>query len=442
MAETTFDNPTQFETTEITIDGQDVRGLFTSVSIFEDVYRPCVTGNIIIQDSDGAGFIEEYDIEFIEEIVVKFKNAKGETLEFKGFLNGLRNEYMVDSRKYYTIDFTSEAVRKNEAQFVTNSYKETSPEEIVKEMVEKLGGELDTNVRGKQMNYLGARRRPCDIIKYVCTHGLTQDTEATLNDDSKEEQSKGSTGFLCWETLDGFKFASIKDVFDGKIGEEHKDFKTQLANRSQPLDEKMKDIVQTEFKQIGDFQTKLRSGAFSSKNVSFDMDTGLYKEYSFENTDNMTKKQKKALDDIFSEKGMKTAFTRVFSKPISNQKFTNECQVAKPLTGDQSRGYLTQNAGTQNAFSDQTGLFTFYPNPQFRAGDVLDCKISKVKDIEKAQGGFDKKHSGKYIMQAVSHHFFSTGEAYTAVKTIRSTIQQNEETSQRKWANGQLGRTS
>ena len=62
--QTTFDNPSQFETTEITIDGQDVVGLFFSISLYEDIYKPALTGNIVLADTDGAGFIEEYGIEF------------------------------------------------------------------------------------------------------------------------------------------------------------------------------------------------------------------------------------------------------------------------------------------------------------------------------------------------------------------------------------------
>ena len=136
MSESNFGAPTQFETTEIKIDGQDVRGIFTSISVFEDIYRPCVTGNIVIRDSDGAGFIEEQRIEFIEPITFKFKSAEGETLEFKGVLNGLRNETIIGAIKTYVIDFTSESVRKNEQTFVTGPFKETNPEEIVKKMVE------------------------------------------------------------------------------------------------------------------------------------------------------------------------------------------------------------------------------------------------------------------------------------------------------------------
>ena len=444
--QTQFDNPTQFENAEITIDGEDVRGIFESLSIFEDIYKPCITGNITIIDSDGAGFIEQNDIEFIEPITMRFKNADGDELEFEGVLNGLRNESVTGPTKIYVIDFTSESVRKNEATYVTNSYKETSPEEIVKEMVERLGGELKTEARGKKMNYIGSRRRPVDIIKYVLTHGLTQDASATQNEDSKKEEAKGTTGFLCWQTLDSYKFESIKDILSGKVGEKHTEYKTQLVNKSLPMDQSMKSIVQVQFSQIGDFQTKLRSGAFASKNVSFDMDTGTYKEYSMFNKDNMTKKQEEALTriDVKGAPSGTSTFTRVFMKPISNQKFTNACQIAQPLTGDQSRGYLAQNSGGQNTFSDQSGLLTFYPQFKFRAGDQIDIEVNKVKD-EYSDGEQDKKHSGKYIMQAVAHHFFNDGRAYTKVKTIRSTIQQDEESSestQSKWARGQLGRTA
>ena len=78
---------------------------------------------------------------------------------------------------------------------------------------------------------------------------------------------------------------------------------------------------------------------------------------------------------------------------------------------------------------DQAGHFTLYPQYNFHAGDSFNCQISKVKDSE-SQGGYDKKHSGKYIMQAVAHHFFADGRAYTKIKTIRSTKQQDESSAQ------------
>ena len=421
MTQSTFTFPSQFQIQNVTMDGQDVTGLFFSLTLFEDIYRPAVTGNIVITDSDGAKFIEESRIEFLEEISFTFKDANGEMLEYTGVMNGLRNEYVDGPIKFYTVEFSSKSVRKNEQTFVVKSFKETNPEDIVDEMIQLLDGELNTQARGLQMNYLGSRRRPVDIIKYVLTHGVVQGASASESGPGqKEEEAKGNTGFLCWETVDGFNLASIDDVVKGNYGQTHSGFKTLLVNRSNNMDELMKSIVQSDFKQIGDFQTKLRSGAFGGKNVSFDMDTGEYKEFQFYNEQDMTDKQKEAFP--------KGSISRYFSKPIDNQKFSNECQKAQPNTGDQSRLYLEQNAGRQNTFSDQTGEFTLYPHFEFRAGDAFDCQISKVKD-EESEGGYDRKHSGKYIIQQVAHHLFQDGRGYTKIKTIRSTTQQDESSS-------------
>lgn len=421
-------NPTQYEINSITIKGEDVIGLFSSLSIYEDIYIPCITGSITICDSQGAveggSFIEEKRIQFIEEFEFSFKSASEETLEFKGYLNGLRDEFMQDAVKFYTINFYSESVRENEKQFVAKSYRDSKPEDIVQEMVEKLKAKVEIKAKGRQMQYLGSRKRPVDIIKYVLTHSIEEGKDAPNAPDTeeqKEEESSGTTGFLCWETLDGYVFDSVNNVTAGKSGQKHKDFKLQSANQNLSKDEVNKLVVQCQFSQIGDFQTKLRSGAFGAKNISFDMDKGTYKEYEYYNEKNMTEELKRMFPP--------GSISRIFNRPIDNQKFNNTCEPAKELTGDQSRAYLQMNAGRQNTFSDQTGFFTLYPQFKFRAGDSFEVELSKYKG-EKADGGYDKKHSGKYIIQSVGHHFFAAdAKAYTKIKTIRSTIQQDDASS-------------
>ena len=424
MSQSNFGSPTQYEISEITIDGEDIIGLFFSISIYETIYSPVITGNIVLLDSDGAGFIEQQNIEFIEPIQFSFKNANGDVLEFKGVLNGLRNEYMKDSLKAYCVDFTSEAVRKNEETYVVKAWKDAKPQDIVSEMAEKLGGKIDSQAKGLPMNYIGSRRRPTDVIKYVLTHGVTEESEATEQGDNPDEEAKGTTGFMFWETLDGFRFDTVDNINAGKVGTAHKDYNRKLANVSQSMEEVMKNIVVVDFTQIGDFQTKLRSGAFAAKNISFDMDEGIYKEYKYYNEKNMTDKQKEALPA--------KSITRFMNKIYSNQKFQapKSCQPAKPSTGDQSRRYLNQNAGRQNTFSDQTGEITLYPQFQMRAGDPFECKMSKIKDDKEADGGYDKKHSGRYIINQVAHHLFAAdGRAYTVIRVNRSTIQQDDSSS-------------
>ena len=143
-----IDEPAKFQMLELKVDGEDIIGLFVSIEIFENIFIGGVTGSITIVDSDGANFIENKNgegqqIEFNEPISFRFRNAEDQEIKFEGVMNGLRNEMVKNQTKMYTIDFTSNAVRKNELTTVSRAFKEKSPDQIVKEMVEdELGSTL------------------------------------------------------------------------------------------------------------------------------------------------------------------------------------------------------------------------------------------------------------------------------------------------------------
>jgi len=419
MTNNSFSDPTQFQLQSITIDGNDMTGFFFSLSIYENIYIPAVTGTIVLLDTDTGGFIEKYKIEFIEEIEFTVKNALDQTLQFKGFLNGLKNEMTKDSKKMYAIDFTSKFTRKNERTFVTKRFNKVAPEEVVKEMLEDKieADEVEIKAQGIPMNFLGSRRKPFDIIKYVLTHGVdTNGPEYTEGGDRKGT-AKGMNGFLCWETTKAFRFASVEQLRKGEAGEKHEGYKKQVANMNHDMETAMKGVVDYSFQRIGNMQDKLRSGALNSKGVYFDMDKGEYMEIDFFDDENMTDK----------EKEIATSFTRVLWKPISNERHNNECEKAQPDTGDQTKKQLQQNVARQNTFDDQLGEFTLPPNFKMHAGDVIDFKIGKVKSEE--EGEYDKKHSGQYVIKSLAHHFMFGAQAYTKIATIRTNKQQDDSTS-------------
>ena len=136
----------------------------------------------------------------------------------------------------------------------------------------------------------------------------------------------------------------------------------------------------------------------------------------------MTEKQKKALKDAGD-----TA-TRYMTRIFSNERGDNTCQKAQKEKYDQSKQFLAQNQVSQNTFDDQCGSFTLPPQFTIRAGDVMKMRIPKVES-EKGRG-IDEKHSGKYVIRQVGHHIFVDGRAYTKLTTIRSTVQQDDKTSE------------
>jgi hypothetical protein len=416
-----FQNPEEVYVESITIDGQDALGLFLSVDIFENIFTPIITGQIILMETDGVSFIEKYKIEGNEEISISARCAGDQQLQFEGVLNGLRNKSEDGNTKVYTFDFTTKEMRQNEEKRITKSFKDKSPEEIVKEMVQEMGGKMDkSSGQGQPMTYMTPRQRPWDVIKYVLTHGVTNKTSAEDGDEVQQQEHKaeGTNGFLLWQTADGHRFCSIDDLLEGKGGEDRGEFVTKLANKGETLDTVHKSILEYDFPIMGDIQAKMRSGGFRNVNIIFDIDKGLYKEYEYNGEDLMTEKQKKAV----------TKPTRYTWRVFSNESHQQECSKAQPNTGDQSKLNTSQSYARENTFDDSQGTMSLYPQFDFRSGDTITAKMAKVQG--EFEGGYDNKHSGKYVIKEVTHSFRVDSKGYTKIGVIRSTTQQDDSSSQ------------
>jgi len=411
-----FGFPTQYRMKELMIDGEDISALFANLEIFENIFIPAVSGSVTFLDLDGAGFVEEYEIEFNEPFSFSIEAGTGDEIKFDGVLNGLNNEVTQNGKKLYTVDFTTIEMRINEKTFVSEKI-ESSPDQIASDMIEKIGGTMNSSgAQGEPMIFNASRWKPFKVINYALQNGCSGNSSATKKEDGKptDEKADGTTGFLCWQTISDnnqYRFCSVDELLDGAF-DTHEDYQVQLMNRSQPMDEVKKCIIDYDFNEMGDIQTKMKSGAFHSLNISFDMDTGEYKEYIYDGRegDTMTEKQKDIVD----------SFTRILFKPFQNDKFAKDCKAADPDTGDQSRKSLAQNNARQNTFNDQTGHLTLYPNYQIKAGDVIDIKINKIKSGD-GEGGHNQKHSGKYVIKQVAHFFQADNKSYTRLTTLRAT---------------------
>ena len=87
-----FQLPNEFKTQTITIDGNDVSGLFVSLSVFENIYTPLVTGHITLVETDSAKFIEDYKIEGVEKFECEFKTGQ-DSYKFEGYLSQCSGEF-------------------------------------------------------------------------------------------------------------------------------------------------------------------------------------------------------------------------------------------------------------------------------------------------------------------------------------------------------------
>ena len=423
MTSSNLDHPAKVEMVEILINGEDITGLFVSIELFENIFIGGVTGSIIIFDSDSQNFIEKNEIEFIEDISFTFKNINGVELKFEGVMNGLRNELVKNQKKMYVIDFTSKAVRQNEMVSINKAFRDVQPNEIIREMVE---GDSEKGLEStfiessfsstsEGMTWVAGNRKPIDVIRYVLNHAIAKEGDPQYNEN--EATSSGTSGYLCWETLDGYRFSSMENLSkEGNFTETHKNYANYLANTPAGKEVKTKTIMVYDFPKVGDYFEKLRSGAVKSNHVSFDLDKGIYTNFNYEAT---TKEvTEKVLENT-------KATTRTVVKMFANEKFNNTCKKELRDKGDQSRMYLSQTITKQNTFSDTHGRITLPAQYNIRAGDLIEIEIYKLQ-----LGGTDlepqKKHSGKYLISQVGHHFLRNGYSYTKLALIRTNTEQTQ----------------
>lgn len=411
---------TQYKMQKLDIDGISVTGLFLSLEIFENIYSPTLHGSISLIESDTSNFLDKHNIEGIESISFQFTNANDEQLFFSGYLNGIRNKVIMNQKITYVFDFHSISLLKNECEFVTEKFTNLKPEDIVEKMIDRVEGSWDRKIgTGLPMTFIGNRRRPFDIIKYVLKNGVNNN-RAYISDSDKEKTStaSGIGGFLLWETIEGYRFAGLDNVQSGQSGNEFDSFESRLQNNNLSIQTSMQTILSYDFKVLGDFQNKLRAGAFNNASIIFDLDKGLYKKIVYKDDSNMTEKQKENSCDHP---------TRYLFAFTSNERFESTCEKAPENYWDKTKLNLSQNTAGHNTLIDQVGTFILPPRFTMKAGDVIKVKLPKVDSG--SGGGYDRKHSGRYIISQVGHHIFSSGEAYTKVKTIRSSIQKDDASS-------------
>ena len=426
-----IEDPTGYTLDAVTINGEDVRGLFQNISVYESIYSPGITGTITLLDSDSNNLVEDGNIQFIEPFYFQFTNARDESLIFNGFLNKLKNKVAKAGRNLYEIEFVSSSIRKNEENLVFKAFKKEEPETIIEEMINLIGEKNEIVGTGEPMTFVGSGWKAARVMEYVCVNGVfdKSKSQVSVQKDGEEPTLNGTTGFLCFETLDGFRFVAIDQILTAKCFQKHEDYVFELANRSYPLEKATKIIMDYHIDYMGDFFQKQRSGADAHTHVSFDMDKGEWVEFEWDSWEQVNKtitEEQFKLSRMYigSEDYINVRPTRVITSIINNERANDKskCDKEDDDSIDQQRKTLSQNIVRENTFQDVSATFTLAPQFVIRAGDTISVKIQKVTSEDSKDRQPNKRHSGEYIIRQVGHHINADGHAYTKLNTLRSTV--------------------
>jgi len=417
MSETTVTQSTQFSVKELSLvlsntQSFDISKIFDELNLFDNLFTPCVSGNILI--SDAINLSEKLKFDGNEKI--KIKIDKGDNA-----INVLRYEkefvvYKLTNKKNinqtsqsYVLHFVSEEFVLSEQKKVFQNFTGLYSDFVRKILTDYLKVPNKSPAKGKAgigivypttyvQDVIMPSMNPFDSINWISKRSISSNTD--------------TPDFLFWETQQlGYNYAPLSYLMqipsrfelnfkpknlDGGIGEEF------LGVRD------MK--VLSQFSLID----TIRDGSYAGKYIGFDTLTKTFAITKIENvfdTDKTNKSGNKPnLTDATTkenEKYNKMYDSRVviypYATPRRNLLAIQEGNPALKNFIDNTESYVFQRKAIFSNLMQRRLQLAMPGNFGLFSGTTVNLKVPKYAIKESGTEEYDKSLSGKYIITGTRH---------------------------------------
>jgi hypothetical protein len=384
----------------------NIAGGNPTITYFESIKSPAISLSLNFIDVDQL--ISREGITGGEYLSLRIK-VQGYDKEFEIkpdkhllMLNSVKNVTTSSSKQVATLEFLSVEAIINETSRVNQRFTGNVTDTVKKLLKDKKGiktkKNLDSDQATNSYSFVGNLKRPFDTIQWLC---------------SKTQSSKDGTGFLFFETLDGYVFKSIENLLDGKAVEYKK---SETPDESSGLT-----ILENNLNQTSDIGMSCRMGMYANKTIYINVDNATLKTVDYRIESLKLKKPPKLPNGL--EKNPTRLMLRVLDKcALQKGSKKKEIQKENELAIYQSKSYARANL----IFSQSMSVSIPF-NPELRAGQMLDLRFplrkSEGDDQDKTTYGTesDDDVSGKYLISELKHNI-GGNRANTEVTLIRDAF--------------------
>ena len=384
----------------------NIAGGNPTITYFESIKSPAISLSLNFIDVDQL--ISREGITGGEYLSLRIK-VQGYDKEFEIkpdkhllMLNSVKNVTTSSSKQFATLEFLSVEAIINETSRVNQRFTGNVTDTVKKLLKNKKGIQTKKNIDSDQAtnsySFVGNLKRPFDTIQWLC---------------SKTQSSKDGTGFLFFETLDGYVFKSIESLLDGETVEYKK---SETPDEPSGLT-----ILENNLNQTSDIGMSCRMGMYANKTIYINIDNATLKTVDYRIESLKLKKPPKLPNGL--EKNPTRLMLRVLDKcALQKGSKKKEIQKENELAIYQSKSYARANL----IFSQSMSVSIPF-NPELRAGQMLDLRFplrkSEGDDQDKTTYGTesDDDVSGKYLISELKHNI-GGNRANTEVTLIRDAF--------------------
>ena len=377
----------------------DISGLFEELNIYDCIFTPCITGNILINDS--IGLTNKLSFDGSEVLVIEMGKTETEAIFKKSFRIYKQSERksINTSSEAYLLHFVSDEFILSQQTRISESFRDTYSKVVEKILVDKLG------VRNDMIGYFeeseGIRnvvipnKNPFDAIKFCAKRALNK---------------KQSPTFLFFENKIGYNFATLSSLLASNPVH---DINFQIKNLADDQNELMGAIKYEVISQF-DLNKSIKSGLFAGTFVGFDLVTQsigvktsnyntLYDKSEHANpTPNMG-----IITNKFGLKNTEMYDSKVVVFPMDA--FSSASSYIKqndPLSidaADDTYNYLLQRGASIRNILNQRVKVLMPGNFDLTSGLTANLLIPARGEKAKGVDDIDYSLSGKYLIIASRH---------------------------------------
>ena len=375
------------------------------IDYYESIESPSISMTVTFIDIDqilgreGITGGEYIDVTIKDGEVDEFKiTSKKQKL----ILNSVKNMITETNKQVATLEFVSVEAIINETARVNKKFTgnvSSTVEELLKKDKKGIQSskELEKDDALNSYSFVGNLKRPFDTIQWLCP---------------KTQSDKTEFGFLFYETLDGYKFKSIKSLLEQDP--------ITYTQTDKPGDQGFFKILQNNLNQTNDIGMNMRMGMYANRTLYVDIENQTFEEVDFKISQLNLKRPPKLLDGV--EDFPTRLMLRVNDFGVAQKGAKkDEVQPLSELAVYQNKSYVRNNLLFSQSINISIPL-----NTTLRAGDVINIKLPVKKDDKGSKTdsyGNERTNdpSGKYLVSEL-RHVIGGGSAETQLKLIRDVF--------------------
>lgn len=248
----------------------DITQLYEEINIFDSVFQPCISGNILIRDS--SGLIHDLLLDGNEFLLVNIGKNEDDELSIKRSFRifKLTDRKIINfTSESYIMHFVSEEYLQSVVTKVCRTFTNLTVSEIARYILTNYMGAPESKIRSDSFDKsLGVKQ--LDIPTVPPIDVITDLAKIAIDE-------KGTPGFLFFENLFGYNFTSLRTLLErGSL------FNINFNPKNLALDNKQVSefLGARHFEVIQQFDilNNIQNGVYGGKYKAWDPQTGSWIE--------------------------------------------------------------------------------------------------------------------------------------------------------------------